>query len=138
MGAKRWKDKNGIEMTGKEMEFIRLYCFGERGVKNNATESYLRAFHEGRTNIKRECIAVYASELMRKANVKDAIQKNLSVYDENWVKQGLAEEAMREENKAADRIRARELVGKTMGLFVDRVENEVKVDGILINNDEKL
>jgi phage terminase small subunit len=138
MGSKRWKDSQGNEVTPKEMEFIRLYCFGPSGVKSNATESYLQAFHDGKTSVKRECIAVYASELMSKEKIKNAITKNLARYDENWVKQRLVEEALQKENKAADRIRATELIGKTKGMFIEKVEQDVKIDGILINNDEKL
>ena len=138
MAAKKWKDANGNELTMNEMEFVRLYCFGPKGVRNNATESYIQAYSMEKKKVKRECIAVYASELMAKDRIKTAIKKSLAIYNEEWVKQGLVQEAEEMMNKAADRIRARELVGKTMGMFIEKVEQDVKIDGILINNDEKL
>lgn len=138
MARKIWEDNKGNKLTLNEMEFVKLYCFGPKGVRNNGTESYLLAYKMGDKKVKRESIAVYASELMKKERVKIAIKKCLSVYDEDWVKQGLVQEAEQETNKAADRIRARELVGKTMGMFIEKVEQDVKIDGILINNDEKL
>jgi hypothetical protein len=138
MGSKRWKDSQGNEVTPKEMEFIRLYCFGPSGVKSNATESYLQAFHNGDKKKRRESIAIYACDLMKKEKIKNAIKKNLSVYNEEWVKLRLQEESTKESNKAADKIRATELIGKTKGMFIEKVEQDVKIDGILINNDEKL
>lgn len=138
MGSKRWKDSMGNDLTPKEMQFVRLYCFGSIGVRSNATESYLQAFHNGNTKVKRECIAVYSSKLMSKEKIKNAIIKNLAIYDESWVRLRLAEEATKESNKAADKIRATELIGKTKGMFIEKVEQDVKIDGILMNNNEKL
>jgi magnesium-transporting ATPase (P-type) len=138
MGSARWKDKTGGRLTLNEMQFVKLYCFGPKGVRSNATESYLQAFHMGDKAVKRESIAVYACELLRKDSVRNAIKKNIEIFNEEWVKLRLQEESTNYENKAADRIRATELVGKTMGMFIKKVEQDVKIDGILINNDEKL
>ena len=138
MAAKKWEDAYGNKLTMNEMEFVRLYCFGPKGVRNNATESYIQSYSMEKKKVKRECIAVYACELMAKDRIKTAVKKSLAIYNEEWVKQGLVQEAEEKENKAADRIRARELVGKTMGMFIEKIEQDVKIDGILINNDEKL
>lgn len=141
MGAKKWsKDKEGNDKTGltiKEQDFVRMYCFGEPGVRNNGAEAYKQSFGLKET-IKRENIWVYASVLMSKGRIKDAIKEALAVYDENWVIQRLAEEATTKSNKGAERVRATELVGKSRGMFVERVEQTIKVDGILMGTDEGL
>ena len=64
--------------------------------------------------------------IAKEDSVRNAIKKNIEIFNEEWVKLRLAEESTNFENKAADRIRATELVGKTMAMFVEKVENDVK------------
>lgn len=135
MGAKKWKDpKSGIELTVKELDFVRLYVFGEDGIKGNASACYRAVYLQKENKDKppsKETIWHYAWELMKKPRIKETIHVyQQELLNNDWVLNGLAQEATDKSSKASDRIRARELIGKANGMFVDKSEVNIKTDAI--------
>lgn len=138
MGAKKWLSKDtGEELTIKEEQFVRLYVFGTDGEAGNASECYRKVY--GQTeNQKNDTIWVYACKLMKNPRVKESIRK-LSEDDltEESILREIRAISRDKSNKAADRVRAMELLGKSKGIFIDKSEVSVKTDLIFSDEEQK-
>ncbi len=99
----------------------------------NATEAAIRAGYSGKT------AASMGAENLRKLKIKEYIEKRLKeiesarTADMKEVQEFWAEQIRNKEAKDADRIKASELIAKTYGAFLERVEHsgevtEIKVD----------
>ena len=139
--AKTWKDEqSGVELTVKEKDFVKLYVFGDSSTRGNGSECYRRVYLDGTNNRKptQESVWVFACETMKKPRVKAAIKEYLGVViNDQWIINELAKDATNPEAKFADRIRAKELLGKNMGMFVEKSEVNIKTDTLFTVEESK-
>ena len=86
--------------------------------------------------IKDDTLWTYASRLMAKKRVKEGVQelcaKDLTAES---ITRRLRAIADKETAKESDRIRAMELLGKTQGIFIDKVEQNVKIDTLFTSEE---
>ena len=106
----------GRKFTARERKFIQFY-------DGNGTEAAIKA---GYTK-NRKSAGVFATRLLAKAKIADAIQKRTdrearTVIATREQRQKLWTEMMFKAFKDSDRLRASELLGKSEGDFLDRHE----------------
>ena len=109
MGAKKWG-----KTTRKEIEFCRLYVLGDVKYMGNATECYKKIY--GCESQKRSSIWNYASRLMKKKHIKEAIQELQTRIDKTYILIQLKRIA-EDGDSVRDRLKALELLGKSVGVF---------------------
>ena len=106
-------------LTPKQGQFAALVARGE-----SLTVAYFEAYD---TNASGTCLRVQAWRLSRNPKVSDRIQQlregSLQTRLDNdrrtrdWIINGLREKATNRDNPASARVRALELLGKTVGMF---------------------
>ena len=110
-------------LNNQQQDFVSAYL-----LTGNATEAAIEAGYSKRTAYSQ------GSRLLKHVAVASAIHAGMvREYSGNsltveWVLDGLAAEASDNTNKASDRIRSRELIGKYLKMFVDQVESIVTHD----------
>ena len=117
----------GDTLTPKQAKFIALVADGL-----SYSEAY-RGSYDAK-NMSVAATQVEASRLANKEKVANAIEalraedRHTQILVErvtrSWVTQKLQEEATGEDNPPATRVRALELLGKTFGMFKDRLVTE--------------
>lgn len=143
--ANKWEMVEGLPLTLQERDFVIYYLndghVDDRGqeTRNNATASYRLAYAPKGKARKLTDSSYYtlACRLLARSQVKESVKALLaqSVTPE-WIVDKLRKEATLSTNKGADRIRATELLGKTMAMFADKTETVVKMEGILMTETE--
>ena len=92
-------------------------------IDRNGTQACIRAGYSANS------AAVTASRLLRNANVQQAVAAGTvavaeaAELDAAWVLSNLRDAAENSDARLSDRIRATELIGKHLGMFVDRVHH---------------
>lgn len=111
-----------MALTGKQKRFVEEY------LKDfNGAAAYVRAGYKAKNG---DVAKANASRLIANDNVSEAIRKGQAKTQEKfnltqeWVVNGLKEEAeyKGENSSHSARVRARELLGKHIGLFADRLK----------------
>ena len=116
-----------MALTLKRQAFVQSYT-------GNATKAALSAGYSERT------AHVIGHELLKKPEIKEAIQNRMgervnSLIADREERQAFWTEIMRDrESDPKDRLRASELLGKSEGDFLDRVEaRSLEVPNIVVN-----
>ena len=117
----------GDTLTPKQAKFVGLVAEGL-----SYTEAYRQSYNAARMSV--AATQVEASRLADQEKIATAIQalraddRHTQILVERvtraWVTQKLQEEATSEDNTPATRVRALELLGKTFGMFKDRLVTE--------------
>ena len=133
MGASTQHNEYGLTM--KELELCRLYTQGERKYRGDQTACFVKVYKEGEEDKHTiSTLWTYAHRKFSEPKIKEHIKRLTDAWDEQWIKAKLEQETRTE--KSADRIRATELLGKTHAMFTDKVEQDVKIQDILLNDEE--
>lgn len=134
MGASKKYTKKGL--TVKELEMCRLYVSGGFEFAGNQTRCFEKVFvNPEKQKFTQGSLWTMASKKFKKPEIQVAIKEMLEELDEKWVKTRLKELSESSE-RPADRIRAVELMGKTHAMFTDKVEEEVKISQVLLDDEE--
>ena len=117
-------------LTPKQSAFVREYM-----VDMNATQAAIRAGYKEKNAYQ------IGSENLRKPQVQHAIQKQRAVVEETcritveWVLNQIAGIARKEDAADRDRLKALELLGKYLGLWEKRTDDETNVVRVIIENE---
>ena len=111
----------GSKLTGKQLLFVEAYCNPEGGSYQNGAQSVIKAGYITKNHNK------VALQLMQHPLVKTEIQSRMADRQERMALSGdyiiyKLMDIVEETAKDGDRIRALELLGKTLALFKERQE----------------
>lgn len=138
MGAKRHEALGGL--TPKEYECCRLYVMGPLDVRGNQTEAFKRTFCKDPNGkkYKRNSIWNLASRFFLRAEIRDTVQEMYKEMNqeltEEYIKHQIKNIAQRAK-KESDKLRGYELLGKTHAMFREKVEQEVKIEGLVLSEE---
>jgi phage terminase small subunit len=128
-----------MALTAKQQRFVEFYLEGF-----TITESYKKAGYSANTDA---VAAVEGSKLLKNPKIQEEIGKRRKVVSDKtdlnweWVLRGLKADAEYdgEGSSHSARVRAKELIGKHLGMFADKVKLEHSgPDGQPIQNDIQL
>ena len=117
-------------LTPKQSAFVREYM-----VDLNATQAAIRAGYSERTANR------IGAENLSKPVIQDAIREQREIVEETcritveWVLNQIAGIARKEDAADRDRLKALELLGKYLGLWEKRTDDETNVVRVIIENE---
>ena len=131
-----------IGLTDKQEKFARLVSDGEK-----LTSAYRKVYNV-RNSTKEKSVWEQASALASNLKVASRISALTKLKDEDfsmqvrrrseYVLRKLQEEVERNDNRSSDKISALALLGKSVGLFTDKVETVNNTDRNSVDIEEEL
>jgi phage terminase small subunit len=124
--------KDKISLNKRQKQFVENFLFNG----NNGTKAYMLAYD----NDNEKSSAVRASELLKMSKIRNEIERRQAeIKEHNLTHIASAEEILQfytqvminPENKLDQRMKAGEYLGKSMGLFVDRIEQTNQTEFVI-------
>lgn len=130
-----------MALNNRQKKFCEEYVIltEDTTCKNPITQAALKAGYSQKTaqsvgseNIRKPELQVYIADFKEKLKKRAEIAANGRKITPEYILNGIASIAEKEDTRDTDRLRAYELLGKSVALFVDRQEVNANVNGSLV------
>jgi phage terminase small subunit len=129
-----------MALNDRQKKFCEEYAIlsGDATCKNPTTQAALNsgysqktAYAMGSENLKKPEIQLYMSDFKDKLRKRAEIAANGRKITPEYILNGIAAIAEKEDTKDSDRLRAYELLGKSVALFTDKTEIKGDIDSTI-------
>lgn len=133
MGAKQ---ANGLTM--QELEMVKLYLDNTSPCFGNYSACFKKVYDK---NNKLCDVSIWtkASLKFNEPHIKEYIKEKVDgEITEEWIKSQIRDIATSPTAQYRDKLKAQELLGKTKAMFTDKTEVDLKVEGLILEEDNEI